>query len=107
MYDTLKELKWLKGLLQSFSISYHAPMKLYCDNKYALHIDANPVFHERTKPIERNFHHVRDAVKSKLMYTEHVSSRNQLADILSKALPRSLFEELLSKLGVRNLTLLT
>ena len=107
MSDTLKELKWLKGVLQSFSISHPAPIKLYCNIKSSLHIAANHVFHERTKHIERNCHHVRDAVKSKLMYTEHVSSRNQLADILSKALPRPLFEELLSKLGVRNLTLLT
>lgn len=106
MSDTLKELKWLKGLLQSFTLPHPAPMK-YCDSKSAIYIAANHVFHERTKHIERNCHHVRDAVTSKLITTEHVSSKNQLADILTKALPRPLFEELLSKLGVRNLTLPT
>lgn len=107
MSDTLKELKWLKGLLQSFTLPHPAPMKLFCDSKSAIYIAANSIFHERTKHIERNCHHVRDAVKSKLITTEHVSSKNQLADILTKALPRPLFEDLLSKLGVRHLTLPT
>lgn len=107
MSATLKELKWLKGLLQSFSIPHPTPMKLYCDSKSAIYIAGNPVFHERTKHIERECHHVRDAVKSKLITTEHVSSKNQLADILTKALSRPLFEDLLSKLGIRHLTLPT
>lgn len=107
MSDTVKELKWMKGLFLSFGLSHPDPMRLFCDSKSALYIASNPVFHERTKHIERNCHHVRDALKAKLIATEHVSSRNQLADILTKSLPRPLFEELLSKLAVRNLTLPT
>lgn len=107
MSDTVKELKWMKGLFLSFGVSHPEPMRLFCDSKSALYIASNPVFHERTKHIERNCHHVRDVLKAKLISTEHVSSRNQLADILTKSLPRPLFEELLSKLAVRNLTLPT
>lgn len=107
MSVTVKELKWLKNLLYSFGILHPTPMRLICDSKSALYIAANPVFHERTKHIERDCHHVRDAVKSKLIATEHVSSKNQLADILTKALPRPHFEDLMSKLGIRHLTLPT
>lgn len=56
MSEALKEFKWLKGLLASFGFAHSAPMKLFCDNKYALYIAANPVFHERTKHIERDYH---------------------------------------------------
>lgn len=107
MSVAVKELKWFKNLFDSFGIPPLLPMKLYCDSKSALHIAANPVFHERTKHVERDCHHVRDALKSKFISTEHVTSKNQLADILTKPLPRPLFENILSKLAVRNLTLPT
>lgn len=107
MSEALKELKWLKSLLQSFGLDHSSPMKLFCDSKLAMYIAANPVFHERTKHIERDCHHVRDALKAKLITTEHVTSKNQLADVLTKALPRPQFDFLMSKLAVRNLTLPT
>ena len=47
------------------------------------------------------------AAKSKIISTEDVTSKNQLADIRTRALPRPLFEDLLSKLGIQNLTLPT
>ena len=100
MSETVKELKWVKGLIQSFGVQHPAPMQLYCDSKSAIYIASNPVFHERTKHIECDCHHVCDALKSKLISTTHVSSKNQLADILTKALPRPSFEDLMSKLGI-------
>lgn len=46
---------------------------------------------------------MRDAVKSKLIATKYVSTTEQLADILTKALGRGRFDYLFSKLGVGDL----
>lgn len=102
MSDALKELKWLKRLLADLGVKHEVPMDLYCDSKSAIYIAANPVFHERTKHIEKDCHSVRDAVKAKLIATRHVRTNEQLADILTKALGNSAFHYLLSKFGVCN-----
>ncbi|XP_013617491.1 PREDICTED: uncharacterized mitochondrial protein AtMg00810-like [Brassica oleracea var. oleracea] len=102
MSDALKELKWLKRLLADLCVRHEEPMDLYCDSKSAIYIAANPVFHERTKHIEKDCHSVRDAVKAKLIATRHVRTNEQLADILTKALGSSAFHYLLSKFGVCN-----
>ncbi|KAL0354232.1 UNVERIFIED_CONTAM: Retrovirus-related Pol polyprotein from transposon RE2 [Sesamum angustifolium] len=57
------EIRWISFLLLDFGISLSTPVMLHCDNKAAMHITANPVFHERTKQIEIDCHVVRNAYK--------------------------------------------
>lgn len=45
------ELTWLKHFMIELGIDVSAPMEMFCDNQAAIHIAANPVFHERTKLI--------------------------------------------------------
>ncbi|KAL0310298.1 UNVERIFIED_CONTAM: hypothetical protein Scaly_2941800 [Sesamum calycinum] len=53
---TVYELRWISCILKDFGISLVVPIPLFCDNKAALHILANPVFHECTKHIELDCH---------------------------------------------------
>ncbi|KHN14487.1 Copia protein, partial [Glycine soja] len=53
------ELQRLTYLLEELKIKFQNPVVLYCDNKFALHIVVNHVFHERTKHIEIDCHIVR------------------------------------------------
>jgi len=46
MTGTCCELSWLRSLLKDLQILHPKPALLHCDNKAALHIAANPVFHE-------------------------------------------------------------
>ena len=50
------ELTWLRYLLRDLHIDHPKPVTLYYDNQVAMHIVANPVFHERTKHIEIDGH---------------------------------------------------
>ncbi|XP_026429105.1 uncharacterized protein LOC113325087 [Papaver somniferum] len=103
MAHTCSELTWLKALLKSLGVFHSQPMRLYCDSQSSLHIDANLVFHERTKHIEMDCHYVRDKVQSGAIITSHVRTTAQLADIFTKALGRPQFELLLRNLGIRDL----
>ncbi|KAL0375673.1 UNVERIFIED_CONTAM: putative mitochondrial protein [Sesamum calycinum] len=49
MGSTVCELLWINYLLGEFAIAVDSPIPFHCDNKAAIHITRNPIFHERTK----------------------------------------------------------
>ena len=97
------ELTWLRYLLRDLGVFHQGPALLYCDNRAALHIAANPVFHERTRHIEMDCHYIRDKIQDGSVVTKFVGSANQLADVFTKALGKDLFTPMVRKLGVRDI----
>ena len=93
------ELIWINSLLRELSISLPAPV-LWCDNIGATYLSANPVFHARMKHIEIDFHFVREQVAARRLQVCIISSQDQMADLLTKALPKQRFQLLRSKLNV-------
>ena len=94
------ELVWLKILLEELTLTFPAPIEVYCDTHSTLHIAPNPMFHERTKHIEVDCHFVRNLLKTGLISLHHISSDDQLADILTKTLTGIKHSSALSKLSV-------
>ncbi|XP_019176341.1 PREDICTED: uncharacterized protein LOC109171741 [Ipomoea nil] len=101
--STTCEVQWLLYLLAEFGVHPAIPTAIYCDSKSAIAITENPVFHERTKHIEIDCHLVREKSHKGVIKLFHVSSANQLADILTKAHCPSTFYSYVSKLGLLNI----
>ncbi|GJV99433.1 ribonuclease H-like domain-containing protein [Tanacetum coccineum] len=95
------ETSWLRNLLRELHFPLSTATLVYCDNISAVYMSANPVQHQRTKHIEIDIHFVRDMVTAGQVRVLHVPSRYQYADIFTKGLPSTLFEEFRSRLSVR------
>lgn len=83
----------------------HAPT-LFCDNISVLYLTTNLFPHARTKHIEIDYHFGRKKVVTGTLVTKYVSAKNQLADLFTKVLPKTIFSFLLSKLGLHDCSIL-
>jgi hypothetical protein len=95
-----RELQWMCFLLRDLQQSPSRLPVLYCDNQSALHISANPVFHEQTKHLDIDCHLVREKLQAGVMRLLPVSSHNQTADVFTKASGPRQFYECINKLGM-------
>ncbi|PON54728.1 hypothetical protein TorRG33x02_301590, partial [Trema orientale] len=75
---------------------------IYYDNIGATYLSVNPVFHSKMKHIAIDYHFVRDHVTSGSFGVSYISTKDQLADVLTKPLARQSFLSLRSKIGISN-----
>lgn len=94
---------WLQGLLDEIMGHKQETVVIKVDNRSALALMKDPVFHGRSKHIETKYYYIRDCIERDKIQVEFVSGNQQRADILTKALPRMKFSEMRCILGVAEL----
>jgi len=94
---------WIQRLLKELGMESLTPIQMHCDNQAAISIAKNPVHHDRTKHIEIDRHFITEKIEKNIVHLTYTPTRSQIADILTKALPRTNFEELSHKLGMYNI----
>ena len=76
------------------------PIVIYYDNISAINISKNPMMYTKKKHMAIKYHYLRELVQEKEVRMEYVNTKEQLADIFTKALPKQAPEYLRGKLGV-------
>lgn len=96
------EAVWIRRLLEELRFLGNKPTYLYCDNQSSIKLSYNPVFHEKSKHFEIDYHFTRQKVEDNVIKVEFISSQEQPADILTKPLGRVKFESCRNRLHLRN-----
>ncbi|GJW12018.1 ribonuclease H-like domain, reverse transcriptase, RNA-dependent DNA polymerase [Tanacetum coccineum] len=94
---------WLKRLLSKLTHSQEEKVIIQVDNKSAIALMKNPVFHGRSKHIDTKYHFIRECVEREDIQVEFVNGEYQKADILTKALPKIKFLTMRQLIGLKNL----
>ena len=108
-----KEAIWLSGLLDELKSpgmtnalpavgapAYCLAVTIFCDNQGAQALARNPTSHARSKHIDIQQHFVRDKVQDGTLDLQHVSSNDQIADGLTKPLPKDKFLKFRRDIGL-------
>lgn len=100
--SALREVIYIMNLLneirqRGFKVNTSTPSikcKVFEDNRSCIEIATNHKTRPRTKHLSIRLHHFRSFVVSKQITIHHVSTRDQLADIFTKPLPKAQFKVL-------------
>lgn len=98
--EAAKEATWIRAFLKEIGKRNLEAIPLFCDNQGAIRVANNPELHRRMKHVELRFRFVQQAQKTGVIDACFVDSRNQVADIFTKALPTPSYQYLRQKLGV-------
>jgi hypothetical protein len=90
----------MKKTLTDIQVDYDEPIPIYCDNTSAIIISKNPVMHSKKKHIPIKYHFLQEQVAENNIRVEYVGTKEQVADIFTKPLPREAFEYLRQRLEV-------
>ena len=96
---------WLIKLWPQLGFKLTVPTLVYGDDKACLALCAS----QQTTPMSKHIHisncWVSEKVEDKELSFKYIASANNVSDILTKALFKPAFEELRSKMGLRELEL--
>lgn len=96
----VQETLWTEKLLHDLDIEIQYPISVYEDNYGCCMISKNPET-KRSKHIDVKFHFLRNLVWDGRYQLIQISTENQVADLLTKGLPRSTLEKFLNLLRLK------
>jgi hypothetical protein len=106
--EAAKEAIWLRRLLCQLQVGHSQwdtpePVTILGDNRGALALAKNPMYHARTKHVDIRYHFVREKVEEQLVKMEWIAGGLNPADGLTKPLGKTKFESFRRMVGLRRI----
>jgi hypothetical protein len=98
--ETAKQVVYLRMLMEEIGVAQREPTTIREDNQGVVSISKTDAFSGRTKHIDIRHKYVCEATRDRKVHVEWVSTKEQVADILTKALPKRQFEYLRNMMGI-------
>lgn len=98
--EATREGVWLGRLMGDITPGWKGPIRIMCDNKSAVDLIKNPVYHQRSKHIDVRYYFVRERQEAGDIDVQQISTYDQLADPLTKPLPNPRFSSLRLSMGI-------
>jgi len=73
---------------------------IYADNLGYIALANNPVSHSQAKHIDIRHHFIREKIKRREIKLDYVPTKDMLADVFTKALPRKASKRFCAQLGI-------
>lgn len=93
---------WLRRLLADLSQEQEGATDILCDNKAAIAMTKNPVYHGRSKHIDIHHHFIQEVVANGQIDLKFCKIDEQVADIFTMALSQAKHDYFRDQLGVSN-----
>ena len=105
--EAANEGVWMKEFISDLGVipSALGPTKIFCDNTGAIALAKESRFHKRTKHIKRRFNSIRDLVQVGDIEICKIHTDLNVADPLTKPLPRAKHDQHQDSMGVRIITM--
>lgn len=78
-------------VLEDFGEEQNEATPIYCDNTLAISMTRNHVFHQRSKHIDKRYHHIKEALQLNIINLIYCNSEEQLVDISRRHFQRTNF----------------
>ena len=105
--EAAQEAVWMKEFITDLGVIPNASgsMTLFCDNTGAIALAKEPRFHRKTRHIKRRFNSIRESVQNGDIDICKVHTDLNVADPLTKPLPRAKHDQHQNAMGVRFITM--
>lgn len=103
-FEAAQEGIWLRMVMSALGHGNNKATTILCDNNSAINLSEDPLLHSRVKHVDIKYHFLRERVASNEILLRYINTKDNVADIFTKALPSPQFGRLRSILGLQDPT---